>query len=89
NEDDIPGIDGRWIIARVRRWAPPNLFVAHLAVPEAPLVADLFRGALEIFSRDGTLYSRFIRDKKTGLIIHTNDPDTPSTHGQFMYPEVV
>lgn len=44
------------------------------------------RGALEIFAHDGNLYSRFIRDKKTGLIIHTNDPDTPSTHGQFMYP---
>ena len=44
------------------------------------------RGALEIFSRDGNLYSRFIRDKKTGLIIHTNDSETPSTHGQFMYP---
>jgi len=44
------------------------------------------RGALEIFAHDGLIYSRFVQDKKVGNLIHTNDPDTRSIHGQYMQP---
>lgn len=43
-------------------------------------------GALEILAHDGKMYSRFTQDRNSGKLIHTNDPDTRSTHGQFMVP---
>jgi hypothetical protein len=46
----------------------------------------IHRGALEIFAFDGNIYSRFIHDKKTGKLVHTNDPDTRSIHGQYIHP---
>jgi hypothetical protein len=45
------------------------------------------KGALEIFASDGKLYSRFIHDKASGLLKHTNDTDTRSIHGQYLQPE--
>lgn len=44
------------------------------------------RGALEILAKDSKLYSRFVHDKTTGKLTHTNDPDTRSIHGQYMIP---
>ncbi|HZW24702.1 MAG TPA: hypothetical protein VFF26_04385 [Gallionella sp.] len=44
------------------------------------------RGALEVLARDGKIYSRFVHDKTTGKLAHTNDPDTRSIHGQYMLP---
>jgi hypothetical protein len=44
------------------------------------------RGALEILASDGKIYSRFVHDKTTGKLTHTNDPDTRSIHGQYMIP---
>ena len=47
------------------------------------------RGKLEILAFDGKLYSRFVQDKKTGRIVHTNDADTRSIHGQFILPHFI
>lgn len=44
------------------------------------------RGALEILAQDSKLYSRFIHDKAAGRLVHTNDSDTRSIHGQYMIP---
>jgi len=44
------------------------------------------RGALEVLAKDGKIYSRFVHDKKSGKLAHTNDPDTRSIHGQYMIP---
>lgn len=46
----------------------------------------IHHGTLEIFASDGNIYSRFIQDKKTGKLVHTNDSDTRSTHGQYIQP---
>lgn len=46
----------------------------------------IHHGTLEIFAFDGLIYSRFVRDKKLGKLVHTNDPDTRSIHGQYMQP---
>lgn len=43
-------------------------------------------GKLEILAFDGKIYSRFVQDKKTGKLVHTNDPDTRSIHGQYIQP---
>jgi hypothetical protein len=43
-------------------------------------------GALEVRAKDGKIYSRFVHDKKSGKLAHTNDPDTRSIHGQYMVP---
>ena len=47
------------------------------------------RGKLEILAFDGKIYSRFVQDKKTGRIVHTNDSDTRSIHGQFILPHFI
>lgn len=44
------------------------------------------KGKLEIIAEDGKVYSRFKRDKETGKLVHTNDSDTRSVHGQFFMP---
>ena len=44
------------------------------------------RGVLEIMAHDNKVYSRFVHDKSTGRLAHTNDPDTRSIHGQYMIP---
>lgn len=44
------------------------------------------RGKLEILAFDGKIYSRFVQDKTSGRIVHTNDADTRSIHGQFFIP---
>lgn len=44
------------------------------------------RGALEVLAQDNKVYSRFVHDKTTGRLAHTNDPDTRSIHGQYMIP---
>jgi hypothetical protein len=44
-------------------------------------------GALEILAFDGLVYSRFVHDRKLGKLVHTNDPDTRSTHGQYIHPQ--
>jgi len=46
----------------------------------------IHRGALEIFTHDGKVYSRFTHDKQNGRLAHTNDTDTGSIHGQYMIP---
>jgi len=46
----------------------------------------IHHGALDIFAYDGLIYSRFVQDKKLGRLVHTNDPDTRSIHGQYMQP---
>ncbi|MDD3816229.1 MAG: hypothetical protein PHZ02_16475 [Desulfocapsaceae bacterium] len=43
-------------------------------------------GQLEIFASDGSLYSRFKLDGKTGRLCHTNDTDTKSILGQYFVP---
>ncbi|HEG44187.1 MAG TPA: hypothetical protein ENH94_09085 [Phycisphaerales bacterium] len=45
------------------------------------------RGRLEILAVDGEIYSRFKYEQDTGKLIHTNDPDTRSVHGQFFVPQ--
>ena len=47
----------------------------------------IHHGALEILAFDGLVYSRFVHDKKLGKLVHTNDPDTRSIHGQFIHPQ--
>jgi hypothetical protein len=47
------------------------------------------KGALDILAADGQLYSRFTQDRASGRLVHTNDPDTRSIHGQFMAPHFV
>ncbi|MCG7972047.1 MAG: hypothetical protein JBO36_15465 [Candidatus Thiodiazotropha taylori] len=44
----------------------------------------IHHGKLELLAHDGLVYSRFVQDKKRGKLIHTNDPDTRSIHGQYM-----
>jgi hypothetical protein len=46
----------------------------------------IHHGTLEIFAFDGLIYSRFVHDKKLGKLLHTNDPDTRSIHGQYIQP---
>lgn len=43
----------------------------------------LRRGKLEILAFDGTLYSRFQYNPKTGRLEHTNDADCRSSLGQY------
>jgi hypothetical protein len=45
------------------------------------------RGKLEIFAFDGAIYSRVYYDRKTGRIVHTNDPDSRSVMGQYFEPQ--
>jgi len=45
------------------------------------------KGKLEIFAVDGKIYSRFKHDRDTGRLVHTNDSDTRSVHGQFFVPQ--
>ena len=45
------------------------------------------RGRLEIFAVDGEIYRRFKYDRDTGRLVHTNDSDTRSVHGQFFVPQ--
>jgi hypothetical protein len=45
------------------------------------------KGALEISASDGRIYSRFVHDKVSGHLRHTNDTDTRSIHGQYLQPE--
>jgi len=45
------------------------------------------RGRLEILAVDGKIYSRFRHDPVTGRLVHTNDIDTRSIHGQFFVPQ--
>jgi hypothetical protein len=47
------------------------------------------RGAMEIFASDGKIYSRFRRDRKDGILYHTNDLDLRSKHGQYMKPRLI
>lgn len=46
----------------------------------------VFDAALEVLAQDKRVYSRFVHDKATGRLAHTNDPDTRSIHGQYMIP---
>jgi hypothetical protein len=46
----------------------------------------IHHGKLEIFAFDGLIYSRFVRDKKSGKLVHTNDSDARSIHGQYIQP---
>lgn len=45
------------------------------------------RGALEILASDGLVFSRFRHDKRSGLLVHTNDPDCRSLPGQYLQSE--
>jgi hypothetical protein len=47
------------------------------------------RGCLEILASDGKVYSRFRHDTGTGQLMHTNDPDLRSIHGQYMHPLLI
>ena len=44
------------------------------------------KGGLDIFSQNGKLYSRFIYDKASGMLKHTNDANTRSIPGQYIQP---
>jgi hypothetical protein len=46
----------------------------------------IHHGKLEIFAFDGLIYSRFVRDKKSGILVNTNDSDARSIHGQYIQP---
>ena len=41
------------------------------------------KGKLEILAVDGKVYSRFLHEPASGRLVHTNDADTRSVHGQF------
>ena len=45
------------------------------------------RGVLQILAFDGSIYSLFVFNPKTGRIEHTNDPDTKSVLGQYFEPQ--
>ncbi len=45
------------------------------------------KGKLEILAVDGEIYSRFKHDQDTGRLVHTNESDTRSVHGQFFVPQ--
>lgn len=46
------------------------------------------RGKLELLAFDGKVYSRFVQNKKNGMLEHTNDADTRSNHGQYLLPQL-
>jgi hypothetical protein len=44
-------------------------------------------GQLELLTKNGQVHSRFNFYPVSNVFIHTNDPDTKSTKGQYMVPE--
>jgi hypothetical protein len=44
-------------------------------------------GNLEISTIKGEMQSRFRFDREKGLLVHTNDPNSLSALGQYMYPK--